>query len=166
MTDTIAPYDLAEKFWAKAHVRPVGSQIVIVPIVEERIRTETKGGIFIDLRISHGGVDIPDSVDNQPLEGRVVALGDGMVDVIPDHLIERLAARVEAQTAWGADGFGTRESDHWKNVIRDETTKRRPFRVKIGDRVMFIPWNCITIQLEGTDFHICDEAAVIGWVAD
>jgi co-chaperonin GroES (HSP10) len=166
MTDTLAPYDIAEKFWQKAHVRPVGSQIVIVPIVEERIRHKTTTGIHIDLRISHGGVDIPDSVDNAPIEGRVVALGDGMVDVIPDALVDRIALRLAGEINTYENMTDDVRVAMYRDIILAETSKRRPFRVKVGDRVMWIPWQATTIELEGTQFNLVDESAVLGWVEE
>ena len=61
-------------------VKPVGDQIIVLPMYQERADhagTELGG---MDLRLSEGGVVLPDSIENEPIEGRVVALGDGYVE--------------------------------------------------------------------------------------
>ena len=63
----------------KPHVRPVGTQIAVLPIYQERVGTP---GLYLDTRMS-GGVALPDIVDDEPIEGIVQALGDGFIDACP-----------------------------------------------------------------------------------
>ena len=61
-------------------VKPLGDMVTIKPIYAERVQT---AGMDIDVRMTAGGVALPDSVDNAPIEGIVMALGDGYIDGCP-----------------------------------------------------------------------------------
>ena len=58
-------------------VKPLGDMVTIKPIYAERVQT---AGMDIDVRMTAGGVALPDSVDNSPIYGVVVALGDGYIE--------------------------------------------------------------------------------------
>ena len=64
-------------------VRPTGTSVVVRRTPISRERTQGEGGIHLDVRMSAGGVAIPDSIDNYESEGVVIALGDGYEDACP-----------------------------------------------------------------------------------
>lgn len=65
---------IASELLTKPHVRPLGAQVIIIPTYQEQ-----RDGA----RWSEGGVVLPDTADNEPVSGRIVALGDGYEDACP-----------------------------------------------------------------------------------
>lgn len=59
-------------------VKPIGDQIAIRPVYQERGTSASA-----DLRVSSGGVMLPDIADDEPIEGIVEALGDGFIEDCP-----------------------------------------------------------------------------------
>jgi chaperonin GroES len=110
----------------QATLRPLGDNVAIVPIYQERVLT---AGMDLDTRMSPGGVALPDSVDNEPIEGEVVALGDGYIDACP--------------TCY-------------------PNGKQHGFTLKIGDRVLFPLWMCISVTLDATEYFLLSERDVTG----
>jgi co-chaperonin GroES (HSP10) len=124
MTATVAP-----ALESRAHIRPIGTQVVLVavnaPVVEE-LRTDV---VSMNVRISAGGVALPDTIDNEAMTFEIVGLGDGYEEGCPKC---------------------------------EPGGRRHVFEVAIGDRVLLCPWDATTVTVDGTDFWICSERAVLG----
>ena len=94
---------------AFAHI-PLHDYVVVVPIAVERKRAAA-GNLDIDLRMSAGGVALPDTADADYAEGRVVAVADGYLapgcptcdpgGVVKHHFEVRVGDRV-VWTPWAA----------------------------------------------------------------
>ena len=147
------------------HIRPMNDSVVVLPIVDSTELTKTESGIWVDVRSSAGGVALPDVVENEPIEGRVVALGAGVRFELPSWLAEKIADRVHA--AWGdmlLDVAMDYERLH-ENIVK-AAAEPRPFQVKVGDRILWTPWSAFTITLDGVAYNIISEEDIIGIVEE
>jgi chaperonin GroES len=72
---------------------------------------------------SAGGIIIPDTAQEKPMEGEIVAAGDG---------------------------------------ARDESGKRIPLDVKVGDRILFGKWSGTEVKIDGEELLIMKESDVMG----
>lgn len=94
---------------AKAKIRPVGGNILVKPITEEKV--------------SVAGIVLPETVDKEkPQKGEVISLGTGK---------------------------------------RDNNGKIVEFNVKVGDTVLFKKYSPDEIKIDGEDYLIMDEDAVL-----
>ncbi len=90
-------------------IKPLQDRILVQRVEEEQT---TKGGIII-----------PDTAKEKPIEGKIVAVGSGRV---------------------GDDG------------------KRIPLEVKVGDRVLFGKYGGTEVKIEGKEYLIMREDAILG----
>ena len=86
--------------------RPLGDRVAIV-----RIEETTTGGIII-----------PDTAKEKPVQGRIVAAGEG---------------------------------------ARDESGKRIPMEVKVGDVVLFTKWGGTEFKIDGREITILKESDIL-----
>lgn len=70
-----------------------------------------------------GGIIIPDTAKEKPMQGRVIAAGDGTID---------------------------------------ETGKKRPLCVKVGDLVLFGKWAGTEVKINNKDLLIVKESDILG----
>ena len=89
-----------------ASFKPLGDRIAV-----ERIEEKTINGIII-----------PDTAKEKPVQGVVVAAGEG---------------------------------------ARDESGKRIPLEVKVGDRVLFTKWGGTEFKIDGKELTIMKESDVL-----
>ena len=81
----------------------------------------------------------------------------------------RLAAIAEDYVAdhaadhWGIYRFWLHK-DRLATLLIEESTKPQPFQVKLGDRVLFIPWNAFTVILDDKEFNIISEHDIVGLI--
>lgn len=136
---------------------PLGDMVALRPTKRERTESVLEGGIVMDLRESAGGILLPDSIDAEPMEGTVVALGDGRREPISLALAMRLAEEV---------------LDEWESQrsVADRfiaaSAEPIPFEVKVGDVVTFVPWMATSIKPPGSDaeYWLVAERDIIGIV--
>ena len=91
------------------NIRPLQDRILVQPILEKEVR---KGGIII-----------PDSAKEKPIEGRVKAVGKGKI---------------------GDDG------------------KPIKLEIKVGDKVLYSKYGGTEIKIDGEDYLLMREDAVLG----
>ncbi|MCP3676317.1 MAG: co-chaperone GroES [Deltaproteobacteria bacterium] len=92
-------------------IRPLQDRILIKRLDEEEM---TKGGIII-----------PDSAKEKPMEGEIIATGNGKVD---------------------------------------ESGKRVPLEVKVGDKVMYSKYSGTEVTIDGAEHLIVREDDILGIV--
>jgi co-chaperonin GroES (HSP10) len=141
------------------HVRPAGAYLVVLADVPETGIEKTASGLFIDVRSSLGGVALPDTVENEPIEGRVVAVGPGVPFEIPYWLIEKIADELVA-----ANHFLPEVRETVLALISRVAAEPRPLQVKVGDRILWTPWAAFSITLEGIAYHVITEDDVVGTI--
>ncbi len=86
--------------------RPLGDRVAI-----ERIEETTTGGIII-----------PDTAKEKPVQGKIIAVGEG---------------------------------------ARDESGKRIPLDVKLGDVVLFTKWGGTEVKINGKEITILKESDIL-----
>jgi chaperonin GroES len=91
--------------------KPLGDRIAVRVLQQEE---KTAGGIII-----------PDTAKEKPIQGEVVAVGDG---------------------------------------IYEESGKRRPLEIKVGDRVIFGKWAGTEVKINNNELLIMKESDVMGIV--
>jgi co-chaperonin GroES (HSP10) len=142
------------------HVRPAGAYLVVLADVPETGIEKTASGLFIDVRSSAGGVALPDTVENEPIEGRVVAVGPGVSFELPYWLAERLADVASANAYFDPEVSTT----DMARMFADAAAEPRPLQVKVGDRILWTPWAAFSITLEGVAYHVITEDDVVGTI--
>jgi len=118
-----------------------------------------------DLRETAGGVLLPQTADNEPMEGTVVALGDGQREPISSSLAQILAKRASVFIG-GFEYDGEPYMTDFANDLIAASSEPIPFEVKVGDVVTFVPWMATSIKPPGSDedFYLVSEANIIGIV--
>jgi co-chaperonin GroES (HSP10) len=144
------------------HVRPLNDCIIVLPLKDESEVRQTASGLFIETRLSAGGVDLPDTVDAEPIEGRIVALGRGLRYELPYWLAERLAREVLKASCMDADPNQKTWADHFAKIAAEP----KPFDVKVGDRVLWTPWAAFTITIDEVSYFIIEEADIVGVISE
>ena len=92
-------------------IKPLHDRVVIKPLDQE---TKSKGGIII-----------PDTAKEKPVEGKIIAAGPG---------------------------------------ARDESGRRVPLGVKVGDRVLYGKWAGTEVKVDGEDVVVMKESDLFGIV--
>lgn len=92
-------------------IRPLHDRVIV-----QRTEQEEK---------TAGGIIIPDTAKEKPIQGEVIAVGPG---------------------------------------TRDESGKKIPMDVKVGDIVLFGKWAGTEVKLDGEDFLVLKESDIIGVV--
>jgi len=90
-----------------ASFRPLGDRVAIERVEEQK---------------TSGGIIIPDTAKEKPIQGKVVAVGEG---------------------------------------ARDESGKRIPLDVKVGDTVLFTKWGGSEFKIDGKDVTILKESDIL-----
>lgn len=140
-------------------VRPLNGMVVVLPLAERREETVDEGGLAMDLRKSEGGVYIPDNVDQEAIEGLVVAVGAGASEVPTEAFVDALVEQFHPLLR--GDGWETKS---WlREQIREIAANlKRPMDVKIGDKVLVDLVHATTVVLDGVSFNIVPEDAILG----
>ena len=84
-----------------------------------------------------GGIIIPDTAQEKPQEGKVVAVGGG-------------AKTEEGKVV--AVGGGAKTEDG----------KKIPMDVKVGDKVLFGKWSGTEVKIDGKEYSIMKESDIMG----
>jgi len=148
------------------HIRPMNDSVVVLPIVDSTELAQTESGIWVDVRSSTGGVALPDTVENEPIEGRVVALGPGVRFELPSWMAEKIAARLVSGAFWLPEADKPDALARATAFVVSVAAEPRPFQVKVGDRILWTPWSAFTITLDGVAYNIISEEDIIGIVEE
>jgi co-chaperonin GroES (HSP10) len=142
-------------------LKPLGDGIAVELI--EKHAVEKNGTLGFDVRVSDGGVALPDIVDNPQCEGVVRVLGPGRSDM---GITKAFAERI-AETLWSR-GILTRQDDIDPAIraIIDVSHKPKPFDLKIGDRVIFQPHAMTSVPVDGKEMQLITERDVLAVFAD
>lgn len=90
-------------------IKPLHDRVAVEPMESEE---RTAGGIII-----------PDTAKEKPMQGKVIAVGEG---------------------------------------AKDESGKRIPMDIKVGDKVLFGKWSGTEVEVNGTKLLIMKESDVMG----
>ena len=129
---------------------------------------------------STGGIIIPDTAQEKPMEGEVIAVGpgargeDGKVHPLDVKTGDRVLLRrveQEAKTAGGILIPDTAQEKPMEGEViavgpgaRGDDGKVQPLEVKAGDRVLFGKWSGTEIKIDGEEPMIMKESDVMGIV--
>ena len=147
--------------------RPLHDRVLI-----RRVESEEK---------TAGGIIIPDTAKEKPMEGEVVAAGpgargeDGKLQPMDVRAGDRvLIRRVESEekTVGGIIIPDTAKEKPMEGEVmsagpgaRGEDGKLQPMDVKAGDRVLFGKWSGTEVKLEGEELIIMKESDIMGVIA-
>ena len=148
-------------------LRPLQDRVLIRRVDAE---TKTAGGIFI-----------PDTAQEKPMEGEIVAVGpgtrdeDGKLHPLDVKRGDRVLVRRVEQDAKTAGGIiipdTAKEKPQEGEVVavgagtRGEDGKLHALDVKAGDRILFGKWSGTEVVLDGEELLIMKESDIMGVIA-
>jgi co-chaperonin GroES (HSP10) len=149
-------------------IKPMRGYVCILPIFEETSDEIIEGGIALNVRKRESGIILPDVADQEPIEGIVVAIGEGTGEPISEQLAAALAA-----SALRVLSVNLRPELFAQNTIHlagafQQVAAELPvkFDVKIGDKVLWQPWDATTIALGGLEYNLVPEGSILGLLED
>jgi co-chaperonin GroES (HSP10) len=146
----------------KSALAPLGDGIAVELI--EKYHTAKDATLGFDVRVSDGGVALPDMVDTPQCEGRVVTVGPGRVETIPLSQATRIA---EALYHRGyLDIMNEEAVEIATQVIVASCAAPKPMTVHVGDHVIFQPHAMTSVPVDGKELHLITERDVLGIVLD
>ena len=144
--------------------RPLHDRVVV-----KRIDAEDK---------SAGGIIIPDTAKEKPMQGEIIAAGPGARDeagkLVPldvkkgDRVLIKRVAEEEKSRGGIIIPDTAKEKPMEGEVlaagpgVRGEDGKLHPLDVKIGDRVLFGKWSGTEIKIDGEDLVVMKESDIMG----
>jgi chaperonin GroES len=125
-----------------------------------------------------GGIIIPDTAKEKPMEGEVIAAGpgargeDGTLHPLDLKVGDRVLLRrldEESKTAGGIIIPDTAKEKPMEGEViaagpgaRGEDGTLHPLDLKVGDRVLFGKWAGTEVKIDGEDLVIMKESDVLG----
>ena len=98
-----------------------------------------------------GGIIIPDTAQEKPQEGKVIAVGGGAKTedgkIIPDTAQEKPQEGKVIAVGKGA---------------KTEDGKIIPMDVNVGDKVLFGKWSGTEVKIDGKEYSIMKESDIMG----
>src|SRR5215475_1279914 len=137
-------------------IRPLQDRVII-----KRVKEEEK---------SKGGIIIPDTAKEKPIEGKVVAVGNGKV--LEDGTVRKLDVKAGDTVLFGKysgtevkiDGeehLILREDDILNGKVLEDGTVRK-LDVKAGDTVLFGKYSGTEVKIDGEEHLILREDDILG----
>ena len=110
-----------------------------------------------------GGIIIPDTAQEKPQEGKVIAVGGGAKT--EDGKIIPMDVKVGDKVLFGKWSGTEVKIDGKEYSIMKESDimgKIIPMDVKVGDKVLFGKWSGTEVKIDGKEYSIMKESDIMG----